>query len=116
MYRLWWGNNQRKQAIEWAIKYGDSVTKKDFSNMTMEVLPFKNNGSQENIDLAGIMDKLVDGLNKFKVDVVASPESVDTYIKSDVREPLFLLSWLGAAAERVSLVLPASLVIPTTAC
>ena len=78
----WWGNNQRKQAIEWAIKYGDSVTKKDFSNMTMEVLPFKNNGSQENIDLAGIMDKLVDGLNKFKVDVVASPESVDTYIKS----------------------------------
>lgn len=78
----WWQDGKRKQAIAWATKYGDTVTKKDFTNASMDVLPFKNNGSQEHIDLVGIVDKLVNGLSGFKADVVNSPESVENYIKS----------------------------------
>ena len=84
----WWNNGKRQAALNWANKYGDNVTRMDFSNKTMEVLPFKNNGNSEIIDLNPITAKLIVGFKNFKEDVINSPDDVVNYIKSLYPDPV----------------------------
>ena len=84
----WWNNGKRQAALNWANKYGNNVTKMDFSNKTMEVLPFKNNGNSELIDLNPIIGKLIVGFKNFKEDVINSPDDVVKYIKSLYPDPV----------------------------
>ncbi len=84
----WWNNGKRQAALNWANKYGNNVIKMDFSNKTMEVLPFKNNGNSELIDLNPIIGKLIVGFKNFKEDVINSPDDVVKYIKSLYPDPV----------------------------
>lgn len=80
--QAWWNNEQRKKAMQWATKYGDQVIKMNFSGKEMEVLPFKNNGSAENIDLSVPFDNIINGCASLKNDTLKTTESVTNWIKS----------------------------------
>lgn len=80
--QAWWNNEQRKKAMQWATKYGDQVIKMNFSGKEMDVLPFKNNGSKEHIDLSVSFDNIMKGCISLNNDTLKTTESVTNWIKS----------------------------------
>ena len=80
--QAWWNNEQRKKAMQWATKYGDQVIKMNFAGKEMDVLPFKNNGSKENIDLSVPFDNVMKGCISLNNDTLKTTESVTNWIKS----------------------------------
>lgn len=80
--QAWWNNEQRKKAMQWATKYGDQVIKMNFAGKEMDVLPFKNNGSKEHIDLSVSFDNIMNGCASLNNDTLKTTESVTNWIKS----------------------------------
>ena len=77
----WISNKDRQAALKYASEKGDAITKMNFNNQTMTVLPFKNNGTSETINMNQIVSNMIEGLNGFDLKDIESPDAVTAFIK-----------------------------------
>lgn len=79
----WIHDAQVSNAVKYVKEHNATLSRLTFgADATMEVLPFKNNGSAESINLQQIVTNLTNGLGKFDTKDIESPEAVTAFLKA----------------------------------
>lgn len=75
-------NKEFQNAVKYVMDNKQNLSALQFSGVSMQVLPFKNNGSTEIISPTKIFDNLTNGLKSFNEKTISSPEELEKFIKS----------------------------------
>lgn len=86
--KTWWNNKNLQDALKWVTEHGDAVAKMNFANQSMEVLPFKNNGTDEKIELGSVISKMLQAFATVKDSDMETPDKVTEFIKKMYPDPV----------------------------